>query len=136
MCKASIFAPYTREAKYEDVLILKPTREGFPYFCRKLEISGLITCITHGRVLAFKNVPRNIQEKFGIGQEFTAMFVDEGDNVPDQIRPFESHIDDLDLYHFLPDNSGCDNDMVIVVGISLCIEQDKATDVVKELVFA
>jgi hypothetical protein len=90
MCKASIDARKTRDAKKGDVTMLTYSPHGFPQFERPEDVAEdsvetTVTCAITGQKMTISNIPPVAQEDLQIDDTITAIFVEDTGNMPDKI---------------------------------------------------
>lgn len=87
MCKASITAERVRDATVGERYKIGTSDHNLGAFHPVDESPrDCVVCAANGAVLTLTNVPADLQQKFDIGAETTAEFVDTGDNSHDELR--------------------------------------------------
>ena len=100
MCKASIVADSTRDAKVGDNLSLGISGHGIPQFRLNGDDPGRVTCIKDGDLLALGNIPLEVQSELDISSATTARFVEEPDDESDQLCLLSGRV--VNLHELLP----------------------------------
>lgn len=96
MCKASVEALLTRDAKQGDVTRLGFSPHGFPQFERPQdEATGTVTCALTGQKIQFDQIPEAVQQKYDLPPSFAAAFVEDVGDVPDKIFLGDGRLIDL-----------------------------------------
>ncbi len=133
MCKASIVARYTRDARLHDRLRLGVSEHALPFFHQEGDSDGVVSCVKHGQLLELGNIPLEAQRRLGISSTVLAEFVEEPDDVSDQVKLLDGRT--IDLWELFPPDAdleqllGSISEITAVVGGSESLrEQDDGDD--------